>query len=120
MILRAGHQAVGLLGVKETMELDFYKSRLIKKGLHVLIPEEKDRNYIDHVLFQETGVGVVREESREGFYAISKKLVERGAECIILGCTEIDMLMDQEHSEVPLYDTTLLYSEKIADLCCSN
>lgn len=116
VILRAGHQAVGLLGVKETMELDFYKSRLIKKGLHVLIPEEKDRNYIDHVLFQETGVGVVREESREGFYAISKKLVERGAECIILGCTEIDMLMDQEHSEVPLYDTTLLYSEKIADL----
>ena len=119
-ITAAGYQTVGLLGVKETMEQGFYKDRLIKRGLRVLIPEQPERDFIDTVLFEETGVGIVKEPSKQAFYRIAEKLAQNGAECIILGCTEIEMLMKQEETNMPLFDTTALYAEKIAQLCCSD
>lgn len=119
-IIKKGYKSVGLLGVKSTMEADFYKSRLFKKGLSVIIPPEADRDFIEDVLFKETGVGIVKPESSLRFYQISEELVKEGAECIILGCTEIGMLMKQEDTDIPLFDTTKIHAETIAKLCLSN
>ena len=116
-IAAAGYKKVGLVGVRETMEKSFYKGRLTCRGFDVLVPNEQTREYIDHVLFHETGVGVVNPESSRRFYQIAEELVSRGAECVILGCTEIGMLMQQEHTEIPLFDTTLIHAETIANLC---
>ena len=118
--MAAGYQTVGLLGVKETMEQGFYKDRLVRRGLRVLIPEQPERDFINTVLFEETGVGIVKESSKQAFYRIAEQLAQNGAECIILGCTEIEMLMKQEETNIPLFDTTALYAEKIAQLCCSD
>lgn len=116
--IAAGFHTVGLLGVKELMEEDFYAGVLRRKGLRVLVPCEEEREYIDHVLFTETGVGVVKEESSRAFYRIAEELAAKGAACIILGCTEIGMLMQQEHTEIPLLDTTRIFAQTIGELCC--
>ena len=96
------------------MESDFYRGRLQEKGLEVLIPDEEDRAFIDHVLMTETGIGIVKEESARRFYAIAQHLVAAGAEGVILGCTEIGMLMQQEHTDIQLFDTTIIHSETAA------
>ncbi len=120
-IICSGYQRAGLLGVKETMEESFYKKRLKEKGIQVSIPEKKERDFIDKVLFEETGVGIVKESSQKAFYEIAEELVkQKGVQCIILGCTEIEMLMNQEEISIPLFDTTLLYAEKIAQICCED
>lgn len=117
-IQRAGYHTAGLLGVRETMEQGFYKDRLADHGLQVLIPDAEERAFIDNVLLQETGVGIVKEASRQAFYTIAQRLADRGAQCIILGCTEIGMLMQQEETDLPLFDTTVLYAQRITQLCC--
>ena len=88
--------------------------------MRVLIPEQPERDFINTVLFEETGVGIVKESSKRAFYRIAGQLAQNGAECIILGCTEIEMLMKQEETNMPLFDTTALYAEKIAQVCCSD
>lgn len=108
-ILAQGKKKVGLMGTRITMEADFYRGRLQSHGLEVLIPEEEDRAFIDHVLMTETGVGIVKEESARRFYEIAQRLMDAGAEGVILGCTEIGMLMQQEHTEIPLFDTTIIH-----------
>lgn len=113
-ILSRGIKKIGLMGTRITMESDFYVGRLIKKGLEVFIPEEDDRKFIDYVLYHETGFGIVKEESSRQFYAIGQKLMNAGAEGVILGCTEIGMLMQQEHTDIPLFDTTLIHGETAA------
>jgi len=113
-ILKQGKNKIGLMGTKITMEADFYRGRLIEKGLDVIIPSEEDRQFIDHVLMTETGIGIVKEESARRFYAIAQRLMDAGAEGVILGCTEIGMLMQQEHTEIPLFDTTIIHSETAA------
>jgi len=113
-ILKQGKNKIGLMGTKITMEADFYRGRLIEKGLDVIIPSEEDRQFIDHVLMTETGIGIVKEESARRFYAIAQRLVDAGAEGVILGCTEIGMLMQQKHTEIPLFDTTIIHSETAA------
>lgn len=115
-ILAKGIKKIGLMGTKLTMEADFYRNRLVEKGLEVLIPEEEDRQFIHDVLFQETGFGIVKEESSRAFYAIAQKLVDAGAEGVILGCTEIGMLMQQKHTDIPLFDTTMIHGETAARL----
>ncbi len=92
------------------MEQGFYKDRLARRGLRVLIPEQPERDFINTVLFEETGVGIVKESSKQAFYRIAEQLAQNGAECIILGCTEIEMLMKQEETNMPLFDTTALYA----------
>ena len=118
-ILAAGMKRIGLLGAKDTMTHDFYKKKLTDKGIEVLIPSEEDMDYIDYVVYEETGKGFVRPETCARFYEIAGKLVDAGAEGVILGCTEIGELMQQDKTEIPLFDTTQIHAEVIADLCLS-
>lgn len=113
-ILSRGVQKVALMGTRITMESAFYRGRLESKGLDVIIPAEEDRVFIDYVLMNETGIGIVKEESAHRFYEIAQRLAESGAEGVILGCTEIGMLMQQEHTEIPLFDTTIIHAETAA------
>jgi aspartate racemase len=101
---------VGLLGTKYTMEQDFYKSRLEAKGIRVLIPRENDRVMVNTVIYNELCLGQIVDESRAGFKRIIEDLKEQGAAGIILGCTEIGLLVKPGDSTVPLFDTTLLHA----------
>ena len=119
-IKRCGLQKIGLLGTRFTMEQDFYLQRLRERhGLDVLVPEEDDRDIVHKVIFEELCRGIVREESREAYRNIIRRLVERGAEGIILGCTEIAMLVSPGDAPVPVFDTTALHARKAAELALS-
>src|SRR3954447_21820313 len=97
----AGFERVGLLATAYTMEQDFYVGRLRDKhGLEVLVPEAEDRRLVHQVIYEELCVGVIRDESRAEYRRVIEGLVERGAEAILLGCTEIDLLVDQSDSSV--------------------
>ena len=103
---------VGLLGTKFTMEEDFYKGRLMNKyGLDVIIPNENDRQIIHQVIYQELCLGNIKKSSKDRYIEIINKLIESGAEAVILGCTEIPLLIQQEDVKVPLYDTTTIHAE---------
>jgi aspartate racemase len=111
-IRQAGCSRVGLLGTAFTMEQDFYKGRLATKhGLEVLVPELADRAVVHRVIYQELVAGRVLSASREKYREIIERLVARGAEAIILGCTEIMLLVQPEDSAVPLFDTTFLHAQ---------
>ena len=111
-IREAGMQTVGLLGTKFTMEQDFYRSRLESHGLSVLIPSEQDREIVHHIIYEELCLGDVRESSRAEFLRIIEQLNDRGAEGVIEGCTEIVMLLKQEDTEIPLFDTTEIHAQE--------
>ncbi|WP_343313744.1 aspartate/glutamate racemase family protein [Brucella sp. BE17] len=116
-IKAAGFTKVGLLGTAFTMEQDFYKGRLAEKyGLDVLTPNEADRKTVHDIIYHELVVGDVHEASREHYRAIIRRLVENGAQAVILGCTEIMLLIGQEDSPVPIFDTTQLHAEAAVDL----
>ncbi len=107
-----GQQRVGLLGTRFTMEQDFYKGRLLAKhGIEVLIPEEPERQLIHDILYDELCMGELKEHSRQQFREIIFNLVAKGAEGIILGCTEIPLIVKQDDYEIPLYDTTALHAQ---------
>ena len=106
-----GIQRVGLLGTRFTMEQDFYRERLEKHGLEVLVPEEADREIVHRVIYGELCLGVIKPESRQAFTGIIEKLVTDGAEGVILGCTEIENLVRQEDSPVPVFPTTRIHAE---------
>lgn len=111
---------VGLLGTRYTMEEDFYKSRLDKSfGLSILIPSEGDRGLVNDVIFSELCQGVIRQSSRDRFKAIIAELASRGAEGIVLGCTEVPLLIKQEDSAIPLFDTTLMHALRAVDFALS-
>jgi aspartate racemase len=115
-IVDAGIKRVGLLGTAFTMEQDFYKGRLAEKyGLDVLVPEIDDRRIVHDVIYRELVAGKVLEASRAAYRAIIGRLVSRGAEAIILGCTEIMLLVKPDDSTVPLFDTTTLHAEAAVD-----
>jgi len=102
----------GLLGTKFTMEEDFYKKRLKEKySIDVLIPSSADREIIDSVIYNELCMGIVKQSSRDKFKEIIKNLVSIGADGMILGCTEIPLLISQKDVEVPLFDTTTIHSK---------
>jgi len=110
-IQEAGLEKVGLLGTKFTMEEAFYRERLEDKfGIKVLIPEPEDREFVNSVIFNELCLGITKDGSREKFREIIGKLVSEGAEGIVLGCTEIPLLIGQEDSEVPVFDTTKIHA----------
>ncbi len=110
-ILNDGCKTVGLLGTRFTMEQDFYRGRLESRfGLRVLTPDAPDRATIHEVIYQELCLGDVRENSRRAYLRIIDDLAGRGAEAVILGCTEITLLVQPEHTTVPLYDTTRLHA----------
>lgn len=106
-----GLQCVGLLGTAFTMEQDFYRGRLEREhGLQVLVPDEEDRRTVHRIIYEELITGVVRDDSRQAYAQVIQRLVARGAQGIILGCTEIMLLVGQQDSPVPLFDTTTLHA----------
>lgn len=115
-IQKASLAAIGLLGTKYTMEMDFYKSRLTNKGLNVLIPDETDRTQLNRIIFEELCLGEIRKPSKEYYRTVIDKLIKEGAEGIILGCTEIGLLIKQEDSSVPIFDTTELHAKTAVEM----
>lgn len=102
---------IGLLGTRFTMEEDFYKSRLIKKhGLDVIIPNEQEREIVHRVIYEELCLGEIKPSSRAQYIRIMDNLVGNGAEGIILGCTEIGLLIGEKEGQVPLFDTTKIHA----------
>ncbi|MGI6628041.1 MAG: aspartate/glutamate racemase family protein [Bacillota bacterium] len=114
-VLSVGIRAVGLLGTTYTMEQDFYKSRLESKGIKVLVPGQKDRVMVNSVIYNELCLGKVLDISRGEFKRVIRHLTEQGAKGIILGCTEIGLLVKQQDSPVPIFDTTLLHAKGAVD-----
>jgi aspartate racemase len=113
----SGLETVGLLATAYTMEQDFYVGRLRDHhGLQVLVPDKPDRQIVHRVIYDELCVGVVRDESRAEYRRIMKRLVERGAEGILLGCTEIDLLVAADDATVRLFDTTRLHATRAVEL----
>lgn len=107
----AGLRNIGLLGTRFTMEHDFYKGRLIDKyGLNVLVPDGADRDTVHRIIYDELVLGVVKQASREQYVRIMEKLVRGGAQGIILGCTEIELLVREGDSRVPLFPTTRIHA----------
>ena len=112
-IKAAGMKTIGLLGTNFTMEEDFYKGRLVDKyGLNVLVPPKSDREIVHRVIYDELCLGLVEDTSRDEYLRIIEDLRSRGAEGIIEGCTEIVMLVQQQHTDVPLFDTTSIHAEE--------
>lgn len=110
-IVQEGMKKIGLLGTKFTMEQDFYRQVLKEKfDMTVVIPDEAEREFIHHVIFNELCKGVIRPDSRAKFISIIHKLATNGAEGIVLGCTEIPLLIKQADVEIPVFDTTRLHT----------
>jgi aspartate racemase len=106
-----GLKKIGLLGTRFTMEEDFYRGRLTEKqGLEVIIPTERERDIVHRVIFDELCLGEIKEPSKEQYVRIMDHLVRDGAEGIILGCTEISLLIQEEDSQIPLFDTTKIHA----------
>ena len=98
------------------MEQDFYKAKLVENGIEVVIPDKAAVEEINRVIFEELCMGVIREESRQAFLAAIEAMAARGAQAVILGCTEIGLLVRQNDTAVKLYDTTVIHAERAAML----
>lgn len=106
-----GIKKIGLLGTKYTMEQDFYKGRLSgQHGLEVIIPDEEERDLVHDIIYQELVLGHIKSSSREKLVAIIDNLIQKGAEGVILGCTEIGLLIGESDAIIPIFDTTLLHA----------
>ncbi|NJC68592.1 aspartate/glutamate racemase family protein [Planosporangium thailandense] len=115
----AGLTTVGLLATAFTMEQDFYRDHLARHGLTLLVPDEADRALVHRVIYDELCRGIVREESRAAYRDVIARLVGRGAQGVILGCTEIELLIGPEDSAVPVFPTTRLHVEAAVDRALS-
>jgi aspartate racemase len=110
-VVAAGLRRVGLLGTRYTMEQEFYKGRLVERyGLDVLVPDASGRDTVHQIIYDELVVGVIKSESKATYVDVMRDLVARGAECIILGCTEITLLVGQDDTTVPVFDTTAIHA----------
>ncbi len=118
-IREAGLSKVGLLGTKLTMELDFYKEKLARAGVEVLTPDEGDRNFIQDTIMSELLKSVFRQEARSRFLGIMGTLASRGAQGIVLGCTEIPLLVRSGDTDMPLFDTTDIHSTAAVEFALS-
>ncbi len=116
----AGVKKVGLLGTKFTMSENFYKGRLKSGfGLEVLVPSDTDQTIIHNIIYSELCLGEIKANSRKSVLNIIESLGKSGAEAVILGCTEIALLVQQEHTKMPLYDTTTIHAAKAVELALS-
>ena len=113
-ILEKGLKNIALLGTKYTMEQDFYKSKLIEKGINVIVPDKNDVEIINKVIYDELCLGTINSDSKKKFLEIVDKLRNKGAEGIILGCTEIGLLIKNADTDVPLFDTAIIHAEQAA------
>jgi aspartate racemase len=120
-IKKSGLKKVGLIGTKFTMEMSFYRDKLSEAGIDTIIPENEEwRNYIQHTLKVELGKGIFRKETKERYLEIVNDLIGQGAEGIVLGCTEIPMMIEQADLSVPVFDTTRIHALAAVDLAMSN
>lgn len=110
---------VALLGTKYTMTQDFYKKKLVARGIEVLVPDAEDIELINHVIYNELCLGTIAEKSRSQFVRVIEQLKRRGAQGVILGCTEIGLLIHQQDSPLPVFDTTQIHARKAALLSIS-
>ena len=111
-LIKNGVKKVSLLGTNFTMEQEFYKGRLKEKfAIEVVVPERHDRLKVHDIIYKELCLGKIKQSSRAEYSKIIDKLVNQGAEAVILGCTEIALLIQQQHSDIPLYDTTAIHAE---------
>jgi aspartate racemase len=111
-ILKEKINVVGLLGTKYTMSEDFYKSKLIERGINVIIPEEEEQNTINEIIYNELCKGTIKDDSRKEYVRIIEKMVRSGARGIVLGCTEIGLLIKQKDISVKIFDTTIIHAKK--------
>jgi aspartate racemase len=115
-IKQAGFSTVGLLGTRFTMEQEFYKDRLKERhGIQVLVPNLRDREIIHRIVYEELCLGKIVDESRSEYRRVMADLIRQGAQAIILGCTEISLLVGQRDSAVPLFDTTSIHARMAAE-----
>ena len=114
-IRQQGLRRIGLLGTRFTMEQDFYKARLAEQGIEVLIPDQAGRDLVHQVIYEELCLGQIKADSRLAYQRIIADLVAAGAEGVILGCTEIGLLVQPEDAAVPLFDTTAIHARAAAD-----
>jgi aspartate racemase len=110
-LLADGVSSVGLLGTRFTMEQDFYKQRLIERGLTVVVPADVGRAEVNRIIYEELCLGQIREPSRQRYQGVIRDLQYAGADAVILGCTEIGLLVRQQDSPLPLYDTTEIHAK---------
>lgn len=116
VLARDGISRVGLLGTRFTMEQAFYRERLENAGIDVVIPDEPQRHLIHRVIYEELCLGRIVDDSRRAYLEVVDSLAERGAEAVILGCTEIGLLIRQADTPVPLYDTTGIHAAQAVEL----
>jgi len=119
VLLNDGIKSVGLLGTAFTMQENFYKGRLSDKyGLEVLVPNSDDRQIVHNVIYQELCLGAIEPDSKASYLRIINELAARGAEAVVLGCTEIAMLVNQSDTDIRLLDTTAIHAKKAVDYAC--
>ncbi|SEV92179.1 aspartate racemase [Luteibacter sp. 329MFSha] len=118
-IVAAGFRSPGLMATAFTMEQTFYTDRLAAAGLEVILPGADDRAETHRIIYDELCRQIVSDTSREAYVGIARRLVDRGADCLILGCTEVGMLLDQGNVSVPVFDTTLVHCEAAIALALS-
>ena len=111
---KQGIRKVGLLGTKYTMQQDFYKNILIRQGIEVIVPNDDDVDVVNRVIYDELCLGKIFEKSKAVYLDIIQELVRNGAQGIILGCTEIGLLIQQSDTDIPLFDTTLIHAKQAA------
>ncbi|PGM95637.1 aspartate/glutamate racemase family protein [Bacillus cereus] len=119
-IKRKGIQTIGLLGTKYTMEQDFYKSRIEENNIKVIVPLENNREKINEIIYTELCLGKITSQSREYYKTVIEELVQKGAQGIILGCTEIGLLVKQEDVSVPIFDTTFIHAIEAVNVALEN
>ena len=111
-ITEAGIETVGLLGTRFTMEHDFYKGRLEEHGIRVLTPDAEGRELVHRVIYEELCLGITKGDSRKAFVEVIDDLAQRGASAVVQGCTEIGLLVSEQHTDVPLFDTSRIHAEQ--------
>jgi aspartate racemase len=120
VVRKQGLKKIGLLGTKFTMEMDFYKQGFREKGIEPLIPEKQEtRDFMQQTLKEELGKGIIKEDTKMAYLSIIDELIKRGAEGIVLGCTEIPMMITQADVTVPVFDTTKIHSQAAVEFALS-
>jgi aspartate racemase len=119
-ILNQGYKTTGLLGTRFTMQMDYYKSRLQYNGLEVLVPDEDEMTRVDRVIFNELCYGDIKDNSRQDYLSIINQLSNKGAECVIEGCTEVTLLVKQHDTPVKLFDTTSIHARRAVEFALND
>jgi len=119
-IVAKGLKKVGLLGTKFTMERDFFRDKLTEKGIEILIPGDEERDFIHYTIFEELGRNIIKPDTKQFYINVINKLIAAGAEGIILGCTEIPLLISNADLDIPLFDTVEIHSKAAVEFALGN